>query len=117
MQCAGPGQQRSRCEEGQHSAVLQGPCCEPLGPVRGAPTPAQRQAKPVSALDVQAKAAFEVSVQSYGSRRLSAALKAQGLPVGRHKARGLMRRKFTHTTESRHSLPVAANVLARQFTP
>ncbi|AKJ28351.1 integrase [Caldimonas brevitalea] len=73
-----------------------------------------------------AKAAFEASGRSYGSRRLSAALKAQGLAVGRQRARTLMqhdqlrprwRRKFVHTTDSRHDFPVAANVLARRFSP
>ncbi|WP_157359999.1 IS3 family transposase [Caldimonas brevitalea] len=73
-----------------------------------------------------AKAAFEASGRSYGSRRLSAALKAQGWAVGRQRARTLMRhhrlrprwrRKFVHTTDSRHELPVAANVLARRFRP
>ena len=51
---------------------------------------------------------------------LSAALQLQGLAVGRQRARALMRsnglrarwrRKFVHTTDSRHTLPVAANVL------
>lgn len=46
--------------------------------------------------------------------------------VGRHRARTLVRasglrarcrRKFIHTTDSRHTLPVAANVLDRQFKP
>ncbi len=104
-------------------------CCKVFGVSRSglyAARQRQRSAKQLSVLDVQATAAFEASGQSYGSRRLSAALKAQGLAVGRHKARGLMRRnglrarwrrKFTHTTDSRHSLPVAANVLNRQFTP
>jgi transposase InsO family protein len=73
-----------------------------------------------------AKAVFEASGQSYGSRRLSAALRAQGLQVGRHRARTLMRshelrprwrRKFVHTTDSRHGLAVAPNVLNRQFHP
>lgn len=85
-----------------------------------------RKPQSVCALSIQAKAAFEASGQSYGSRRLSAALKAQGLAVGRQRARTLMRshglrarwrRKFVHTTDSRHALPVAANVLARQFHP
>ena len=31
--------------------------------------------------------------------------------------RARWRRKFMHTTDSRHALPVAANVLARQFNP
>ena len=86
----------------------------------------QCQPKPASALSTHAKAAFEASGQSYGSRRLSAALKSQGLAVGRHRARMLMRgnglrarwrRKFVHTTDSRHALPVAPNVLARKFNP
>jgi putative transposase len=91
-------------------------------------TARQRQTRPRrdSLLGVHAKAAFEASGQSYGSRRLSAALKSQGLAVGRQRARTLMRsnglrarwrRKFVHTTDSRHTLPVAPNVLARQFNP
>jgi putative transposase len=110
--------------EAKKASVRQ--CCRVFGVSRsGLYAARQRRAKPVSALDVQAKAVFEAGAQSYGSRRLSAALKAQGLAVGRHKARALMRRnglracwrrKFTHTTDSRHSLPVAANVLDRQFT-
>lgn len=78
------------------------------------------------AASVHAQAAFEASGRTYGSRRLSAALRAQGLDVGRHRCRTLMkanglrpkwRRKFVHTTNSKHGLPVAANVLNRQFTP
>ena len=80
----------------------------------------------VSPLSLQAKAVFHASGSSYGSRRLSAQLKLQGWAVGRHKARTLMaahglrarwRRKFTHTTDSRHGLGVADNVLQRQFSP
>jgi transposase InsO family protein len=75
---------------------------------------------------VHVKAAFEASGRSYGSRRLSQAFKAQDVHIGRHRARTLMRanalrsqwkRKFVHTTDSRHDLPVAANVLARRFNP
>ncbi len=88
----------------------------------------QRQAQPVGidTAAVQLQAAFMASGGSYGSRRLSAQLKRQGLPVGRHRARTLMRmhglrarwrRKWVHTTDSRHSLPVAGNVLDRQFKP
>jgi putative transposase len=82
--------------------------------------------KTVNPLDVHAKAAFEASGRNYGSRRLSAALRANGLQVGRYRARQLMRsnglrarwrRKFVHTTDSRHELPVAGNVLARRFRP
>ena len=65
--------------------------------------------KSVCAFSVQAKAAFEASGQSYGSRRLSAALKVQGLAVGCQRARTLMRsnglrarwrRKFMHTPQT-----------------
>lgn len=112
----------------KEASVVQ--CCKVFGVSRSglyAARQRQRSAKQqVSVLDVQAKAAFEASGQSYGSRRLSVELKAQGLAVGRHKARALMRhnalrarwrRKFTHTTNSSHNLPVASNVLNRQFMP
>ena len=87
----------------------------------------RRQREPeICAQGAHVKAVFEASGQSYGSRRLSAALRSQGLQVGRHRARTLMRehalrprwrRKFVHTTDSRHGLPVAANVLDRKFDP
>ncbi|NOK32438.1 IS3 family transposase [Corallococcus exercitus] len=55
-----------------------------------------------------------------------AELKAQGQHVGRHRVARLMReaglrarrrRRFVHTTDSKHGLPVAPNVLARDFNP
>ena len=66
------------------------------------------------------------SHQSYGSRRLVTAMANQGFLIGRYKVRRLMRqaglkpvwkRKFIHTTNSKHNLPVAANILNRQFNP
>jgi transposase InsO family protein len=75
---------------------------------------------------VHVRAAFAASGQSYGSRRLVVALANQGLQIGRYKVLNLMhqgrlkpvwKRKFVHTTDSRHGLPVAPNVLARQFNP
>jgi transposase InsO family protein len=72
------------------------------------------------------QAAFAASGRCYGSRRLRAALQDQGVAVGRHRVRTLMRkhgvcpvwkRKFIPTTDSRHALPVAENVLARRFEP
>ncbi|OLK69240.1 IS3 family transposase, partial [Xanthomonas oryzae] len=90
---------------------------------------AARRRRPAPRADVLAAAvqtAFQASGGNYGSRRLSASLKAQGLPAGRHRVRRLMKRhglkarwkrKFTHTTDSRHDLPVAANVLDRRFKP
>ena len=82
-----------------------------------------KQACPISA---HLQAAFAESGKSYGSRRLRAALARKHIRVGRHRVRKLMKinnlhstwkRKFVHTTDSRHNLPVAGNVLERQFTP
>ncbi len=72
------------------------------------------------------QAAFAASARSYGSRRLYAPLQNQGMAVGRYRVRTLMRinglrpvwkRKFIHSTDSRHTLPIADNVLDRQFEP
>ena len=61
---------------------------------------------------------------AYGSRRTSKRLRSQGHDVGRHRARNLMkkasvsvkrRRKFRITTDSEHNLPVAPNLLNRNF--
>ena len=103
--------------------------CRVLGVSRSGVYAARKRAAnsaSVNPLILQAHAAFQASGGCYGSRRLSAAMKQQGLAVGRHRARTLMRanglrarwrRKFTHTTDSRHGLPVADNVLERQFKP
>jgi transposase InsO family protein len=71
-----------------------------------------------------ARTVFKASGNTYGSRRMSRALRALGHPVGRHQARSLMRRlglrvlptrRFKVTTDSKHTLPVAPNVLDRVF--
>ena len=67
----------------------------------------------------------EGSDYSYGSRRMKRALNALGYPVGRFKARSLMReagvkaryrKKYKVTTNSNHKQPVFENVLERAFT-
>jgi transposase InsO family protein len=67
----------------------------------------------------------EASDRSYGSRRMKRALNALGYPVGRRKARRLMReagitvryrKKYKVTTNSNHRQPVFENVLDRQFS-
>ncbi len=77
-------------------------------------------------VSTQLKAEFAASGKVYGSRRLGAVLRAQGLRIGRYRVRRLMRenrlralwrRKFVHTTDSGHALPVSANVLDRRFNP
>lgn len=64
-------------------------------------------------------------MQDFGSEPLGL-VQLQGLAVGSHRARTLMRSnglrvrwrcKFVHTTDSRDALTVAADVLARQFNP
>jgi len=86
----------------------------------------RRKAPRACALTAPLLAAFQASGGNYGSRRLCAALKVLGLPVGRHRVRRLMKRqglkarwkrKFVHTTDSRHQLPVADNILDRRFKP
>jgi len=102
--------------------------CRLLGVSRSGLYAARRrqQAPRACALSTPLQAAFLASGGNYGSRRLCAALKAQGLDVGRYRVRGLMkqhglrtrwRRKFVHTTDSRHDLPVATNLLDRRFNP
>jgi putative transposase len=73
---------------------------------------------------IEVKALHKESKESYGSRRISKALKARGYNVGRYKASSLMReghvvckqrRRFKVTTQSNHTLPLAANKLNREF--
>jgi putative transposase len=61
---------------------------------------------------------------TYGSRRMSKELRKDSNDVGRYRARSLMkkadvsvkhRKKFKKTTDSNHTLPVAPNLLNRQF--
>ena len=61
---------------------------------------------------------------AYGSRRTSKRLRSQGHNVGRYRSRSLMkkagvsvkhRKKFRITTDSNHNLPVAPNLLNRNF--
>lgn len=68
--------------------------------------------------------AHRISKGTYGARRISKEIEAHGTTCGRNKARTLMKlagafakqkRKFKVTTDSKHSLPVAANLLNREF--
>jgi putative transposase len=85
-----------------------------------------RQPKVLCGTRVRLQAVFEDSGRCYGSRRLQEALNDEGLDIGRFKVRSLMKelqlkpiwkRKFVHTTDSKHDLPVFDNVLNRQFKP
>jgi putative transposase len=70
------------------------------------------------------KKVAKASDHSYGSRRMKKALNALGYPVGRNKARKLMkeanvqvryRKKYKVTTNSNHKQPVYDNLLVRRF--
>lgn len=73
---------------------------------------------------VEIKALAAESQNSYGKRMMAKHLQAKGYQVGVYAARTLMskagieckqRRRYRVTTDSRHKLPVAENVLNRQF--
>jgi putative transposase len=86
-----------------------------------APSPrAQENAR----LSVEIKAAHERTRQTYGAERLQVELADHGVKVGVHRIKRIRRelglvcrqkRRFKATTNSRHRLPVAPNLLDRQF--
>ncbi|WP_444930134.1 IS3 family transposase [Microbulbifer sp. SSSA002] len=72
------------------------------------------------------KALFAESRQSLGSRRLMKLLRREGFKIGRYRARKLMKKlglavkrkkRFALTTDSKHQLPIAENLLNRDFSP
>ncbi|WP_370246214.1 IS3 family transposase [Candidimonas sp. SYP-B2681] len=75
-------------------------------------------------LDAQVKAVHTTSQRSYGRLRIVQALRAQHQRIGHERVRqslirqGLRpvyKRRYRNTTDSGHALPVAPNVIARQF--
>lgn len=82
----------------------------------------QEEAKLVAAI----KAAHLQGRGVYGAKRIHAELTAQGCKVSLNRIRRLRRlhgircthkRKYRATTDSKHQLPVAQNILDRQFEP
>lgn len=72
------------------------------------------------------KSLFVESRQSLGSRQMSKQLCKEGFEIGRYRARTLMKKlgfevkrkkRFVLTTDSKHTLPVAKNLLNREFMP
>ena len=87
-------------------------------PGRKRPSDAQLLAL-IRAIDAELRGA-------YGSPRMVLELRARGFPAGKERVERLMRengirarhkRRYKATTDSRHSLPVAKNLLDRHFTP
>ena len=77
-----------------------------------------------AALKARIGAIFKEHRSKYGSRRIAKQLKDEGHQIGRYKVRRLMRelglkakapKRYKVTTDSRHSFPVAANLLDRKF--
>lgn len=77
-------------------------------------------------LKVAIKVVHQRSRESYGVRRLQPELAAKGFPAGRDRIARLrqdlglrcrQKRKFRATTNSKHSLPVAENMLNQTFAP
>jgi len=72
------------------------------------------------------RAIHEVLKGAYGSSRMVRELRGRGFPASKERGKRLMRepgirarhkRRYTVTTDSTHTLPVAPNRLNRDFTP
>lgn len=116
-------------EQLQQKAVPVNQLCRVLAVSRSGYYTARKRNQDLPAVcqaSVQLKAAFAASGGAYGSRRLRTAMASRGTVIGIYRLRRLMRkhglrsvwkRKFMHTTDSKHALPISANVLNRQFNP
>lgn len=86
--------------------------------------PPSPRAQANARLEIEIKAAHERTRQTYGPERLQADLADHGVRVGVHRIKRIrkelglacrQKRRFKATTNSRHDLPVAPNLLDRQF--
>lgn len=87
--------------------------------------PASSRERENRRLTVEVNAVHQASKQIYGSPRIQAELTAKGISCSRNRVARLMKeqgirakskRKFRVTTDSKHSLPVAPNLLNRNFS-
>ena len=83
-----------------------------------------KRAQEEARLEVEIKAAHKRTRETYGPERLQHELRDQGVSVGICRIRRIrkklgirckQKRKFKATTDSRHTLPVAENLLNQQF--
>jgi transposase InsO family protein len=87
--------------------------------------PRSKRAVDNEQLTERVRRAFVANRESYGSPRITRELRATGVKVGRHRVARLMRvarlrvslrrRWVVRTTDSRHSQPIAPNLLQREF--
>jgi putative transposase len=85
--------------------------------------PSRRQCDDLTVL-TRIRAAYALSNETYGSPRMTRELQELGFAVGRRRVSRLMRenglyarqkRRFKHTTDSRHAFPIAPNILDQNF--
>ena len=87
--------------------------------------PLSQWAQEEARLEVEIRAAHKRTRQTYGAERLQQDLAEHGIQVGICRIKRIRRklgtcckqkRKFKATTDSKHKLPVAENILGQQFT-
>ena len=115
--------------EAQKACIPVAPMCGVLGVSRAGfyawrSRPAPARAREDQRLGVEIASIHSESHKRYGSPRVLAELRCRGTRTGRKRVARLMRqqnlrarrkRRFRTTTDSKHDLPVASNVLARKF--
>lgn len=83
-----------------------------------------RRAQEEARLELEVQAAHRRTRETYGPERLQRDLAAHGVMIGLHRIRRIrcklglrcrQKRKFKVTTDSRHDLPVAGNLLEQRF--
>ena len=86
--------------------------------------PVSRRTRENELMTQRIQSCYTRSRETYGSPRIYHDLREEGWAVGRHRVARLMKasglraippRRWRGTTDSKHSLPVAENVLARDF--
>jgi len=86
--------------------------------------PLSKRAREEGRLEVEIRAAHKRTRQTYGPERLQHELAEHGIQVGIWRIRRIrkklglhckQKRKFKATTDSKHTLPVAGNLLRQQF--